>query len=187
MLTMLCVVTAWLQLMAQELEKATTSFKMVVIRSVGGWQVEMTASVLYCHRPLLQELKPQQLRASMLKVTARTIVTKRRDEYFESGVTLRSQSRESGKNATSPITPIAHGADIAREDGEPRDLIGRGQKKIESSARGEWPQSAWTVVSSVRRGKDQMVRQSQLSRIHFLLCTTPIQRRFTVCQLRARQ
>ena len=125
MLTTLYVVTAWLQLMAQELEKATTSFKMVAIRSVGGWQVETTASVLYCHRPLLQELKPQQLRASMLKVTARTIVTKRRDEYLEAGLTLKSPPRESGKNTTSPITPIAHGADIAREAEEPRDLIGK--------------------------------------------------------------
>ena len=147
----------------------------------------MTASVLYCHRPLLQELKPQQLRASMLKVTARTIVSKRRDEYFESGLTLRSPSRKSGKSTTSPITPIALGADIAREDEEPHDLIGKGQMTIESSARGECPPSAWTIVPSVRRSKGQMVRQSQLSRIHFLLCTTPTRRRFTACQVRAKR
>ena len=120
MLTMLCVATAWPQLMAQELEKATMSFKMVAIRSVGEWQGAMTESVLYCRRPLLQELKPQQLRASMLKVTARTIMTKRRDECLESGQTLKSLPRESGKRTT-----IAHGADIAREDDEPHDLIGK--------------------------------------------------------------
>ena len=84
MLTMLYVEKAGLQLMAQESEKAMTSFKMMVIRSVGDWQEETTASVLYCHRQQLQELKPRRLRASTLKATARRIATKRRDEYLES-------------------------------------------------------------------------------------------------------
>ena len=149
--------------------------------------MEITASVLDCHRPFLQELKPQQLRASMLTATARTIVTKRREEYLESGQTLKSPPRTSCKNTTSPITPIAHGADLAREIKEPHDLIGKGQMKIESSAKGECPPSAWTIASSVQRSKDQMVRQSQLFRIHFLFCTTQTRRLFIVCQSRAKQ
>ena len=97
----------------------------------------MTATeiVLFCHRLLRLERKYQKLLASMLPEMTRTIVTKRRGEYLDFGLALKSQQRASGRSATSHITHIAHGAVIAREAVEPRDLIGRGQTLKESSAR----------------------------------------------------
>ena len=184
---MLCTATAWLRLTVQRRQMATVIFKTEATQSVAGWRVKATADVPSCHRALRLERKYHRLPASTLQEMARTIVTKRRDEYLESGLTLRSLPPASGRSTTSHITHIAHGADIAEEAEAPHDPTEGGRTLTGSPARDECPPSAWTIASSARRTWVQMVRQSRRWRIHFLLCTMQIRRLFIVCQLQAKQ
>ena len=55
--------------------------------------MKATADVPFCHHPSRQERKYHQLPASTLLEMARTNVTKRRDEYLESGQVQKSLPR----------------------------------------------------------------------------------------------
>ena len=60
-----------------------------------------------------------------------------RPEHLLSHATQDAQHVENSLNTNAVTGPSARGADTAYEAAGPRDLIGRGRKKTESSARGE--------------------------------------------------